>query len=245
MNDVLVDGFLCGLEKAALSKWKQMVLGGKLSGAAKDKLLKKYVDPERMVAGLNRGSDNVFKRHGTATERTTLLGRVARVTKGELPIEALTPYYTRVFEDGSSRVLLPKGFGYNHLPGFVSGNPFPIKWRSSKSMTNRYIDTLGVRHEADEVLAGTKKFRDLKRKGTPFGVWKPNDRVAHFSPGVVMRESDNVTFSPKGVWDRFAKVRRKITGETQLLKDVGFGYGQKSLRGAQRRKAVERLLPSQ
>ncbi len=62
-------------------------------------------------------------------------------------------------------------------------------------MPNQYIDAFGVRHEADEVITGLK---DFKRP-----VWSPNEQIQHFSPEVIMRESDYVTFAPGIVKKRF------------------------------------------
>jgi hypothetical protein len=219
MYTALIDGFL---EKSA-SKWKEMILGGGLSGATKDKLLKQYVNPERMIAGLNRGSENIIKSYGGSVERSSFLDRIKALGRGDIrdPILLVAPAATV-----GSKVYMPKG------PFYHFTSPLRIKHRSGDAINNRYLDALTKRHEADEVVAGAKSISKQ--------VWSPNKRVRHWSPEVVMRESENMAFAPGAVQKKFTKAR-KGTGEVQMFKDVGVEYGQKSLYGKQRREAVNKL----
>lgn len=248
MHGGLIDGFVSmALEKCAVSKWKEMILGGMLSGRAKEQLLKKYIDPERMIAGLNRGSDEIIKRLGVSVGRSSFGNRFKEIRRGALLREHIQPYGVHGRAD---TIMLPSGFAYNHLPGF--GNPFSIKYRSSKSMPNRYIDAIAKRHEADEARIGRRMWDKQPKPTSIFEAlhpkqpktWSPNDFVRHYSPEVMMRESENVALAPDAIRKRFTKVRSG-TGEASLLEDVGVVYGQKNLTGAQRRKAVGRLLSSQ
>ena len=182
--NALIDGFL---EKSA-SKWKEMILAGGLSGAARDKLLKKYVDPERMIAGLNKETDNLFKKYNIDTKTTSYTDKDRYIRKYKLPQGLIDPYVTAVYTDNRRGILLPKGFIYNHFPAFLSGNPFSIKYRSARAVPNRYIDAIAKRHEPDEIRVGGKS--GYKQK------WIPNKYVKHFSPEVVARESEHVAIAP-------------------------------------------------
>lgn len=224
-------------------KWKEMILGGKLSGAAKDKLLKKYVDPERMIAGLNRGSENIIERYDINVERSSRGNRIKRAPL--YPKGRSLPSAPYVALPDTREIYLPKGFWYNHLPSILSDNSIPIKYRRVSSMPNRYLDELAKRHEVDEVRVGIKILD--KMWASPTGnikVWCPNKRIGHVSPEVVARESEHVAFAPKVVRERMKKIRNR-TRETRFLDSVGIGYGQTTLRGAQRRKAIKRLISNQ
>jgi hypothetical protein len=124
--------------------------------------------------------------------------------------------------------------------GTYKGKPRSV---SRQSVPTRAANAaLATRHEINEVLLGSRKFRQMKRRPKSPQVKQKEeflDDFGHYDPDVIIRESRHLRHLPGGTQAEFTRMRR-TGGESKVFAKSGTEYQNLYSTSAKQRKATSK-----